>query len=69
VPQQDIQENLKGFAATLPAVQYIQIDEGYQPFMCDWLDENPAYGSLANTLSAIKKAGFVPAHLAGAIHC
>jgi alpha-galactosidase len=61
VTQKDIQENLKGFAETLPGVKYIQIDDGFQPFMGDWLDENPAYGSLARTLGDIKKAGFVPA--------
>jgi len=61
VTQQDIRENLKGFAAKLPGVKYIQIDDGFQPFMGDWLEANPTYGSLANTLSEIKKAGFIPA--------
>ncbi|OQP57654.1 hypothetical protein A3860_08460 [Niastella vici] len=61
VTQKDIQENLKGFATELPAVKYIQIDDGFQPFMGDWLDENPAYGSLANTLENIRQNGFVPA--------
>lgn len=61
VTQKDIRENLKGFAEKLPGVKYIQIDDGFQPFMGDWLEANPKYGSLANTLSEIKKAGFIPA--------
>ena len=61
VTQKDIHENMLGFAATLPAVKYIQIDDGFQPYMGDWLDENPSYGSLANTLAEIKNAGFIPA--------
>ncbi|MGF7230907.1 glycoside hydrolase family 36 protein [Arachidicoccus sp.] len=59
--QNDIIENLKGFAKTLPSLKYIQIDDGFQPFMGDWLVPNPKYGSLPNTLSAIKKEGFTPA--------
>lgn len=61
VTQQDIRENMTGFAARLPAVKYIQIDDGFQPYMGDWLDENPRYGSLANTLAEIRNAGFTPA--------
>ena len=61
VTQKDIRENMLGLAAALPEVKYIQIDDGFQPYMGDWLDDNPNYGSLANTLTEIKKAGFVPA--------
>ncbi|HEY9257780.1 glycoside hydrolase family 36 protein, partial [Chitinophaga sp.] len=61
VTQNDIRENMNGFAAKLPAVKYIQIDDGYQPYMGDWLEDNPRYGSLASTLAEIRKAGFTPA--------
>lgn len=56
-----IQENLDGFSKILPELKYIQLDDGYEPFMGDWLDENPAYGDLQKTLSAIKAKGFEPA--------
>lgn len=61
VTQKDIRENMTGFAAKLPAVKYIQIDDGFQPYMGDWLEDNPRYGSLANTLTEIRNAGFTPA--------
>ncbi|GAB3346921.1 alpha-galactosidase [Arachidicoccus ginsenosidivorans] len=61
VTQKDIEENMDGLAASLPEVKYIQIDDGYQPHMGDWLQPNPAYGSLEGTLEAIRKKGFVPA--------
>ncbi|MGO4292199.1 glycoside hydrolase family 36 protein [Chitinophaga sp. RAB17] len=61
VSQKDIRENMLGFAAKLPAVKYIQIDDGFQPYMGDWLDENPRYGSLESTLAEIRNAGFTPA--------
>jgi alpha-galactosidase len=56
-----IQENLDGFSKVLPELKYIQLDDGYEPFMGDWLDENPAYGDLKKTLGAIKTKGFEPA--------
>jgi len=56
-----IQENLDGFSKILPELKYIQLDDGYEPFMGDWLDENPAYGDLQKTLSVIKAKGFEPA--------
>jgi alpha-galactosidase len=56
-----IEENLNGFSKTLPELKYIQIDDGYQPFMGDWLDENQAYGNLQKTLKAIRDKGFEPA--------
>jgi len=56
-----IEENLNGFSKILPELKYIQLDDGYQPFMGDWLDENPAYGDLQKTLKAIRDKGFEPA--------
>jgi alpha-galactosidase len=61
VTNQIIEDNLDGFAKILPELKYIQIDDGYQPFMGDWLDENPSYGNLRKTLTAIKAKGFEPA--------
>jgi alpha-galactosidase len=56
-----IEENLNGFSKILPELKYIQLDDGYQPFMGDWLVENPAYGDLQKTLKAIRDKGFEPA--------
>jgi alpha-galactosidase len=56
-----IEENLNSFSKKLPQLKYIQLDDGYQPFMGDWLDENPAYGNLQKTLDAIRARGFEPA--------
>ena len=61
VTHQIIVENLNVFSRILPELKYIQLDDGFQPFMGDWLDENPAYGDLQKTLKAIRDKGFEPA--------
>ena len=61
VTHQIIEDNLNRFSESLPELKYIQLDDGYQPFMGDWLDENPAYGNLQKTLKAIRDKGFEPA--------
>lgn len=57
----DIDDNLSAFSEKAPYLKYIQIDDGYQPFMGDWLDENPQFGSMDSTIRRIKKFGFEPA--------
>jgi len=61
VTARDIDINLDTFSKKLPQLKYIQIDDGYQPFMGDWLDENKAYGNIQQTLKSIKEKGFEPA--------
>jgi alpha-galactosidase len=56
-----IEENLELFSKRMPSLKYIQIDEGYSPFEGDWLDKNPAFGSMDSTLDDIRKNGFLPA--------
>ena len=56
-----MEENLQGFKKILPELKYIQLDDGYQPFMGDWTDPNPAYGDIQETIASIRKAGFEPA--------
>lgn len=42
VGEADIRENLAERGARFPALDYVQIDDGYQAFMGDWLDPSPA---------------------------
>jgi alpha-galactosidase len=56
-----ITENLKRFSVIMPSLKYIQIDEGYAPTEGDWLEENPAFGSMDSTVINIRKYGFLPA--------
>jgi alpha-galactosidase len=56
-----IEENLDIFSSMLPELKYIQLDDGYQSYMGDWLDKNPAYGDIQKTLKTIRDKGFEPA--------
>lgn len=62
VTDQNIYDNLEWAAANLPTLRYIQIDDGYQPFMGDWLATGEAFGgSVQTVLKAIAQRGFEPA--------
>ena len=55
-------ENLDAIASGLPSLKYIQIDDGYQRAMGDWLETGNAFGgSVRAVLAEIKKRGFEPA--------
>ncbi|WP_281613657.1 glycoside hydrolase family 36 protein [Flammeovirga sp. SubArs3] len=54
-------KNLDIFAKKVPEMEYIQLDDGYQPYMGDWLDPNPAYGDVRKTIDGIAAKGFKPA--------
>ena len=54
-------DNLDIFSEKVPELEYIQLDDGYQPFMGDWLDPNPAYGDVKKTIQSIRDKGFEPA--------
>lgn len=42
-------------------LRFIQIDDGYEPALGDWLDTKPGFGkSIGATLLAIRDSGFVP---------
>ncbi len=56
-----VEQNLERFSEVMPSLKYIQIDEGYSPFEGDWLDNNPAFGSMDSTVMSIRKYGFLPA--------
>jgi alpha-galactosidase len=58
----DIMSNLGWIAENLPKLKYIQIDDGYQPIMGDWLEPGRAFGgNTQGVLKDIKARGFEPA--------
>jgi alpha-galactosidase len=62
VTAQQVLDNLEVIATRVPGLRYIQIDDGYQPAMGDWLDTGPAFGgNVQGVLTAIRKRGFQPA--------
>ena len=55
-------ENLDVIARDSPGLKYIQIDDGYQPAMGDWLETGAAFGGdVRQVLKEIRKRGFEPA--------
>lgn len=62
VTARNIDDNLGWIAKNLPALRYIQIDDGYQPWMGDWLESGRAFGGdLRGVLKGIRDRGFEPA--------
>ena len=55
-------ENLDVIAKKTPGLRYIQIDDGYQPAMGDWLETGTAFGgNVQGVLKEIRTRGFEPA--------
>ena len=62
VTAQNILDNLDVIAKQIPALTYVQIDDGYQPAMGDWLETGSAFGGdVRKVLDAIRARGFQPA--------
>jgi alpha-galactosidase len=62
VTASNITENLEWIASNLPALRYIQIDDGFQPWMGDWLETGKAFGGgVQGVLKEIRTRGFEPA--------
>ncbi|MBL7016527.1 MAG: alpha-galactosidase [Kiritimatiellales bacterium] len=61
VTDQIIRDNLDLFKEKVPELEFIQLDDGFQPFMGDWLDPNPKYGDIRQTIKDIRERGFKPA--------
>ena len=62
VTAQQVLDNLDVIAKSMPALRYVQIDDGYQSAMGDWLDTGAAFGGNVRTvLAEIKRRGFEPA--------
>lgn len=59
---EDVTANLDVMSETLPALRYVQIDDGYQPAMGDWLDPGRSFGGkIQDVLKDIRRKGFEPA--------
>lgn len=62
VTAKQVLDNLDVIARNTPGLKYIQIDDGYQPAMGDWLETGTAFGGdVQRVLSEIRKRGFEPA--------
>jgi alpha-galactosidase len=62
VTAQNVIDNLDVIAKKIPGLTYVQIDDGYQPAMGDWLETGAAFGGdVRKVLDEISKKGFQPA--------
>ncbi|MDN3655570.1 alpha-galactosidase [Ferruginibacter paludis] len=62
VTAKNITDHLTYIKQNIPQLKYIQLDDGYQPHMGDWLETGNAFGnSIQAVLKEIKTAGFEPA--------
>jgi len=62
VTAQQVLDNLDVMAKSYPGLKYVQIDDGYQSAMGDWLTTGAAFGgSVRTVLDQIRRRGFEPA--------
>ncbi len=62
VTAKNVMDNLSAISRDVPQLRYVQLDDGYQPAMGDWLDTGRAFGGdVRGVLEAIRKQGFEPA--------
>lgn len=62
VTAQQVLDNLDVIARSFPSLRYVQIDDGYQSAMGDWLETGTAFGGNVRTvLDQIRRRGFEPA--------
>ena len=62
VTAKQVLDNLDVIARDIPGLRYIQIDDGYQPAMGDWLETGSAFGGdVQAVLRQIRARGFEPA--------
>lgn len=62
VTSQQVLDNLDFIAKQTPGLRYVQIDDGYQPAMGDWLETGAAFGgNVQGVLKQIRQRGFEPA--------
>ena len=62
VTARNVMDNLASIVKDAPQLKYVQLDDGYQPAMGDWLETGKAFeGDVQGVLQAIRKQGFEPA--------
>ncbi len=62
VTEAQVLDNLDVISKSLPALRYVQIDDGYQTAMGDWLSTGKAFGGgVQGVLKKIREKGFEPA--------
>jgi alpha-galactosidase len=62
VTAKNVSDNTNWIAKNLQQLKYIQIDDGYQPWMGDWLEKGKAFGGdVSQVLNDIKNKGLEPA--------
>jgi alpha-galactosidase len=62
VTAQQVLDNLDAIEQKIPGLTYVQIDDGYQPAMGDWLETGSAFGgNVQRVLAEIRRRGFQPA--------
>lgn len=62
ISERKIFKSLKNIKKKLPQIKYIQIDDGFQPFMGDWLEVGKKFRrNMAEICADIKREGFEPA--------
>ena len=62
VTAKNITRNLDWISSHAPQLRYIQIDDGYQPWMGDWLETGKSFGGdIKAILAEIRRRGFEPA--------
>ncbi len=62
VTAQQVRDNLNWIAKNAPFLRYVQIDDGYQSAMGDWLETGSAFGGdIRGLLKEIRQRGFEPA--------
>jgi alpha-galactosidase len=62
VTAQQVLDNLDFISKHTPGLRYVQIDDGYQPAMGDWLETGAAFGgNVQGVLKQIRERGFEPA--------
>lgn len=62
ISEEDIFENLRVIREKAPRLKYIQIDDGFQPYMGDWLETGDKFSRpMREICHDIRVAGFEPA--------
>ena len=62
VTAKNVIDNVEVIQKELPELEYVQIDDGYQPTMGDWLETGKAFGGdVRGVIAEIRKRGLKPA--------